>query len=132
VCKVETGVTMCPPLSHPISTHNIVGWCIASLSGSSGSRTTCDAPHIRQVIRPSHNDSLLPCLNTLPCPHIPYGMQIFHGIHMDSMDSTWIPHGFHMEWKYSMDSTWNGHVFIPYGMGDLVESRNLKKCIHLF
>jgi hypothetical protein len=23
----------------------------------------------------------------------------------------WIPHGFHMEWKYSMESTW-----IPYGM----------------
>jgi hypothetical protein len=55
----------------------------------------------------------------------------------------WIPHGFHMEWKYSMDSTWNGHVFIPcgfqvdsiwnpYGMRDLVEFGNKKKCLHLF
>ena len=56
---------------------------------------------------------------------IPYGMQIFHGIHMDSMwnmfGSIWnikkspyeieIFHGFHM------DSMWNGNtLWIPHGM----------------
>ena len=41
----------------------------------------------------------------------PYGIEIFHGFHMDStwnghvfipdgfqVDSIWIPYGFHMEW----------------------------------
>jgi hypothetical protein len=35
-----------------------------------------------------------------------YGMDIFHGFHMDS---TWIPCPFHMD-SFHMDSTW-----IPYG-----------------
>ena len=49
----------------------------------------------------------------------PYGMDIFHGFHMDSiwnmfqdinqvittMDSTWIPHGFHAH-----------SIWIPYGL----------------
>ena len=62
----------------------------------------------------------------------------------------WIPHGFHMEWKYSIDSTQSGHVFIPYGFhvdsmwipggfhmesmwnGGLGRFGDLKKCIVYF
>jgi len=51
--------------------------------------------------------------NTLPCPHIPYGMKIFHGIHMDSIWDENIP-------------------WIPHGMRDLVEFENKKNCLHLF
>jgi hypothetical protein len=51
--------------------------------------------------------------NTLPCPHIPYG------IHMEwiySMDSTWIPYGMDIFHGFHMDSIWNGYIpWIPHG-----------------
>jgi len=63
--------------------------------------------------------------NNLPCPHIPYGMQIFHGIHMESMwnmfgsiwNIEWIPYGIEIFHGFHMDSIWNGNIlWISHGM----------------
>ena len=80
--------------------------------------------------KPKQKKTLLPLSksNSLPCPHIPYGIHMesmwnanipwnLHGFHVEyvwfHMDSTWIPYGMEM---FHMDSIWNGNIpWIPGG-----------------
>jgi len=71
--------------------------------------------------------------NTLPCPHIPYGIHMECKYSMESMwnmfGSIWnieqSPYGIEIFHGFHVDFIWNGNIpWIPYGMRDLVEFGN--------
>ena len=49
----------------------------------------------------------------------PYGMEIFHGLHMDSIwNIEWSPYGIEIFHGFHMNSIWNGNILcISHAMG---------------